>query len=177
MTTKVFLGLILTAGIVSFNPAFAKSNINWLLSENALGPIQVGMTVAEAEKASQKKFVLNPLTPPIETEACRFATLENGPKKVFFMLNDGIIVRIDIKNPAIKTTGGFHLGSNAQDIKKQYKGKIEAYPNKYEEDKDTLVVTPDPTTNNRFVFDTDGEKILYIRAGRTPQVEYVEGCS
>jgi hypothetical protein len=172
----LYLISILAAGIVTANMAFAKAVDTWQLSEDGLGPIKIGMKVVQAEKASQKKLVLEPLVARV-TEDCRFATLKNGPKEVFLMLNHRTIVRIDIKNPKIKTTQGFHLGSNADTVKTLNKGKIEAYPNKYEADKETLVVTPKEKSNLRLVFDTDGKKILYMRAGKTPEVEYVEGCS
>lgn len=168
---------ILAAGIVTANMAFAKAVDAWQLSEGGLGPIKIGMTVDQAEKAAQKKFLLEPVDGQYRTEACRFATLKNGPKEVFLMLNHRTIVRIDVKNPEIKTTQGFHLGSNADTVKTLNKGKIEAYPNKYEADKETVVVTPKEKSNLRLVFDTDGKKILYMRAGKTPEVEYVEGCS
>jgi len=177
--TKVLFSFLLVMSIVTFNPAFAKQNTDWQLSEDGLGPIKIGMTVAQAEKAAQQKLALEPLGGlgvPV-TEACRFAKFKTGPKDISLMLNNRKIVRIDVKNPEIKTTQGAHLGSTTQEIKKLYKGQTTVQPNKYVATQETVTVTPKEKTNSRLIFFGNDKNIIdMISAGRLPEVEYVEGC-
>ena len=35
----------------------------------------------------------------------------------------------------------------------------------------------DPNSGRRVIFETDGSRVTYIRAGRLPEVRYVEGCA
>ena len=53
-----------------------------------------------------------------------------------------------------------------------------ATPHKYEQGWRYLTVTPAAPTDGAFrlVFETDGQKVVRYRAGRMPEVEWVENC-
>ena len=42
---------------------------------------------------------------------------------------------------------------------------------------DITIVTPPDDELHRIIFETDGKKVVHIRAGQRPAVDYIEGCA
>ncbi len=144
------------------------------LTEHGIGPVRVGMTLAEVAGATIAGIRLV----GTDSTECSYLSWRDGPPGVLIMAEGGRVVRIDVRNPAIKTPEGIKIGSTEAEVQQRYAGLVEAQPHKYS-DGHYLVVTPrNPADSNlRIVFETDGKKVETFRGGLVPQVQYVEGCS
>lgn len=171
--------LLLATVLIATAATAMPSHSMQLITANTLGPISIGMTVKEAEKVTGKQIIKQALIPNVVTEDCRYATFKGAPYKVLFMLNHNRIVRIDIKNSLFKTRAGIHVGSTVNQVLIAYQQQIKVEPDKYAGDKgwQNLIIMPHNNQPYRLIFDTDGKKVINIRLGKTPEVEYVEGCA
>ncbi len=144
------------------------------LTEYGIGPVRVGMTLAEVAGATSSGIHLV----GTDSTECSYLNWRDGPPGVLIMAEGGRVVRVDVRNPAITTPEGIKIGSTEAEVQQQYAGQVEVLPHKYT-DGHYFVVTPrNPADSDlRLVFETDGRKVEAFRGGRMPQVQYVEGCS
>lgn len=144
---------------------------------NGIGPVRVGMTLAEAGAAGGVPITLDGVFTDPE---CQYAWPESGPDGVAFMVSQGRIVRIDVMSEDVLTLSGAHVGMTDQEIMALYPGQIEVSPHPYlGEDGSYLTYVPnDPGDDQyRIVFEANGNIVTDYRSGQLPQVEYVEGCA
>ncbi|MGI0492790.1 hypothetical protein ACN4EG_13485 [Alkalinema pantanalense CENA528] len=144
---------------------------------NGLGPVLVGMTVAEAEKAAGRKFNTDKEGP--NGIACLYSQPQGLPG-VGFMVVDGRIARIDVwSNRKITTFRGAKIGDSEARIKQLYGKQIQVQQHEYDPKGHYLVFVPKDKADRNFrvVFETDGQKVTRFRSGKLPEVEYVEGCA
>lgn len=135
------------------------------------GPVRAGMTVAEAEQALGDS--LRMLGPAMEP--CHYVRLVQPP--VAFMVIEGRVARVDVQRDSpVKTLEGAGVGDTEDRVRQLYPGFIEVQPHKYTDGNYLIVRAPDDTTH-RIVFETDGHRVTSFRAGRMPEVRWVEGCS
>lgn len=146
---------------------------------NGMGPISIGMTVDEASQALGMPLV-SLSGGKIDFKGCSYVKPKSGPTGVSFMLTYGQIVRIDIvANSLITTLSGVGIGDTEETIKSIYPGKIEVNPNQLDPKSHYLTFVPKDISdsNYRIVFETDANGIVtQFRAGKLPEVEYVEKC-
>ena len=142
-----------------------------------LGPIQVGMTLAEASKAAEIAFV------PVGDSAsvsCRYFQPHEGPEGIGFMVVNGQIIRIDIwPGSVITTLSGAGIDSTEAEIEALYPGQIEISSHKYTGGQYLTFIPEDAGAKlYRLVFETDAEgRVTQFRAGQFPAVTWVEGCT
>jgi hypothetical protein len=156
---------------VSVN-ASPDSAARWQLSETGIGPVRVGMTVAEAA-AALPDGAAHPAT-----RECAYVGLSGLPIGVSLMTEDGRIVRVDVDDSsAVATTAGARVGWAEARVLALYPGaRVE--PHKYEDGHYLVAIPGAPAdTVHRIVFETVGGVVRRFRSGVVPAVEYVEGCS
>jgi hypothetical protein len=144
----------------------------WRLSASGIGPVRVGMTVAEAALALHEAE-----TPPA-TEECAYVGLSGLPAGVSLMTEAGRIVRVDVDDSsAVATAEGARVGATEAGVLALYPGaRVE--PHKYEDGHYLVVIPGAPAdTLHRLVFETARGVVTRFRGGLAPAVEYVEGCS
>jgi hypothetical protein len=141
----------------------------WIASAERVGPVRVGMTVAEAERALGARFL--PLTDQGE---CAYRTSMAAPEGVRFMQIADQIARVDIVAPGVGTDGGIEVGATEARVRQVYGPGVSLSPHKYT---DGQYLTVPADSGHRIVFETDGERVTRYRVGRLPEVEWVEGCS
>lgn len=141
----------------------------WKVSPTATGPVRIGMSADEAERA------LGTRPSPEAMNPCYYIRPGDGPWGVMFMVVDGHVVRADVQSRSVSTIEGAHVGDSEERIMELYKGHVRSMPHKYEAG-NYLIVTPDEG-KYRIIFETDGKKVTRYRAGLLPAVEWVEGCS
>jgi hypothetical protein len=83
------------------------------------------------------------------------------------------MARVDTTSRRYMTAEGARVGDTEARIKQLYRGRVTVEPHKYI-DGHYLIVG---NKKSAIIFETDGKKVLMIRAGRYPEVEWVEGCS
>lgn len=144
------------------------------LTLRGLGPIKIGMTLAEARKALSDPLKLE----YAGSEDCFYTTPSNMPEGIAFMVTDGCISRIEISSPAYASLSGARVGQTQEQLMAMYKGKLKKTRHTYIEEGFYLTFVPQDAEDQqyRMVFDTDGKHVLGIRAGKLPEVEFVEGC-
>ena len=144
------------------------------LNEDGLGQIQIGMTLDEAVNMG----LLNE-RPDIK-QACDFVFPAVGagiPFGVNVMVVKGKVARIDVDTGTVTTEDGAKIGDSEDKIKSIYGDELKVTPHKYIEGGHYLTVMGDSASAGKaMVFETDGKQVTMFRAGRIPEVEWVEGC-
>lgn len=143
------------------------------VSINGLGPIKIGMTERQAERAGQVSLTGNGSGPD-----CRYIYLNQGSIRAEFMLSNSRIVRVDLRRRGVRTTGDVRIGDSEASVRRRFAGRLRIQPTKYLEGGFDLEVRPRNRSerNRRLIFGTDGKKVVYIQAGRLPEVHLVERC-
>ena len=143
-----------------------------VLTMTGLGPVQIGMTLAEAEQA------LGAGLEPIEDEACTQIRRTDGhDPQIFYMVENGRITRIDIEDGSdIKTDKGVGIGATEAEVLAAYGPGMQVMPHKYDPHGHYLVMDS-ADAKSAILFETSNGKVTMFRAGVHPSVDYVEGCS
>ena len=109
--------------------AFAGSESTYRVSFTTYGPVRIGMTQADIQKA------LGVSVKAIDFEdgstECRYIAPVRGHKGVSFMLLDGHLARIDVDDPAVRTLSGAYIGASQLSVLALYKGRISVTPHFY----------------------------------------------
>lgn len=144
------------------------------LSFDGLGPIEIGMTIEEAERVTNASIIE---VQDFGTRCAEYRALE-GPE-VIFVVVDGRILIIGVGEPVV-TDAGIGVGATEDEITAAYQGDtVEGRRNRFAIH-EVGVRPSDPTSEFEtiFVFDTVGNEVERIRTGPYPEVEqYDEGCA
>ncbi|MGI8807963.1 MAG: hypothetical protein ACR2KK_09010 [Acidimicrobiales bacterium] len=140
-----------------------------------VGPVRVGMTLAEASAAAGRRIVAKPAPSP----ECGFADPEGGPEGVSFMVVSGRIVRVDVAGGPVKTLSGAGVGDTEPQVQARYSNRLQSSPHKYVPAGRYLTLVPTDAADSgfRLIFETDGTKVTRFRVGKQPEVSFIEGCS
>ena len=145
------------------------------LNEDGLGQIQVGMDLSDAVNMG----LLN--ENPTMKKECDFVFPAVGagiPDGVSVMVVNGKIARIDVDTGSVTTEDGAKIGDTEDRLKSIYNGDLQVEPHKYINGGHYMTVLGDSASAGKaIVFETDGKRVTSFRAGRLPEVKWVEGCS
>lgn len=164
------------------------------LTADGFGAIQIGMTLEAATQAAGTPLVaLNGGRPDLQA-SCSYVKLQGGSDGLDFMLNEGRIVRVDVRSQVSRevnnqpvavnlseevsqftTAAGAKVGDREAQITALYPN-IEIAPHKYDPAGHYLTIPTAAGSNNRLIFETNGDRVTSIRAGQMPQVDLVERC-
>ena len=149
------------------------STEGWTVSPSGIGNVRTEMTLAQAGQELGTQ-----LAPPASgAEQCGYVQPVPGLDSVAFMVVSGRIARVDVMGRRFSTVEGARVGDTEARIDSLYRGRVEVQPHKYT-DGHYLVVRPmERGSAYRIVFETDGNRVTRYRAGRLPEVGWVEGCS
>jgi hypothetical protein len=152
--------------------AASQSPSDSTVTARGLGALRAGMTVAEASAALRGALAL---PAGADSAGCTYAVWRGGPAGVRVMIEGGRVVRVDVDSAGIRTAAGAEVGDGEERVQRLYGGRAVVSPHKYEEGHYLTVTDP---TDSAFalVLETRDGKVTRYRAGRRPQVEYVEGC-
>ena len=158
---------VITAGAIGCTAADRTSAS---VTERGIGPLGVGMTVAQA------RGVLPGFSVPTD-KGCEYARGAGLPAGVGVMVEDGIVVRFDVDSGTVPTAAGVRVGDPALRIRFVYGARVTSAPNKYTSEQDFTVRSSDARdTTHELIFETLKDTIVRYRAGKRPQVRYVERC-
>jgi hypothetical protein len=155
------------------------------LGFEGIGPVKIGMTVAQAKAAVGKPITV---APEAAAEGCSFATVEGGPKGLEFMVlrdkpsDPWKIFRADVgEGSPIATISGIRVGATEAEVKAAYSGKGGSYtvgPHPYTGPQGHyLTYDADGKGGKLLIFETDGKKVTSFRAGEEGAVQAIEGCA
>lgn len=148
------------------------------VTADGVGPVRLGMTVEEAERAASVDLVEQEGYDEFVAEHdCAYVFPEGELREsLAFMVSSGRIVRIDILDGELRTTEDVGIGSTEAEVRASYEG-VETTPHPYlDPPGHYLTVRHEGDDDRRFVFETDGATVLQYRTGLVPHVEYIEGC-
>lgn len=179
LSASVLSSLAISAIAIAATNTPTKITNKSKLAINGIGSIKVGMTVAEASKASGTKLVSSGST---DNSSCTYVRPQGAPKGIGFMVTNGRIARVDVyDNKSITTLSGAKIGDTEARIKALYPGQIKVTPHEYTGHMGghylTFVPKDKSDSNYRVVFETDGKRVVNFRSGKLPEVEYSEGCA
>jgi hypothetical protein len=139
------------------------------------GELRIGMTVANAAIALKSAI---PSTAGLDT-ACAYIHIAKAPPGLRIMIVGGTVARIEIDSSSIATGLGARVGDSESRVRELYGSRVTVEPHKYLPHGHYMVVAPIPPTDAgfRLIFETDGSRVTKYRAGRLPQVQWVEGCA
>jgi len=147
---------------------------SWRVNETSFGPVQFGMRLDEANAVLAGR-----LTPaePLDS-ACDYVEPSGLGAQVAFMVIGGTVARVDVRDSIVATAEGARVGDSESRIKSLYEGRIEIEPHKYLRGGRYLIASPREAsdTTHLIIFETNGKRVMEYRAGRVPEVEWVEGC-
>jgi len=153
----------------------ARADTAITVTATGYGPLRIGMTVADAAHALGSPA---PSTVGLDT-ACAYVHFGAAPPGMRIMITGGTVARIEVDSSAVPTGLGVRVGDSEARVKELYGARVSVEPHKYLPNGHYLVVAPVPPTDSNFrlIFETDGSRVTSYRAGRLPQVQWVEGCA
>lgn len=120
---------------------------------------------------------LKPANPVSERERSCFYVFPGGKLgPISFMVFGDRIARVDITGPGPLTAVGVGVGSSEADVLEAYAGRVTLSAHKYT-GPEGHYLTVELREEFAIVFETDGTRVTRYRAGRRPEVGWVEGCS
>ena len=149
----------------------------WAVSAHMFGSLRLGSTVAEASSAIDDAIDMSGYG--VDFGACDYVRAPSMPDRTLLMVIDSTdVARVDVASTEVLTTRGVGVGSTEQEVIDAYRGRIRVEPHHYTGPAGHYLVylAPDDTMF-AVVFETDGTRVTTYRAGRQPEVMYVEGCA
>ena len=147
----------------------------YVVTGDGFAGVRFGMTIAEAEAALGHK--LKP-TGDVQEGDCKFVEPVGAYEGLAFMVIGNTIARLDVQETtAIATDAGAKVGDSEARVIELYKGRTRVEEHKYTGPEGHYVLVLGGDGMAQIVFETDGGKVVSYRAGRQPEVEWVEGCS
>lgn len=133
--------------------------------------IAFGMSEAEARAGFEGELFGEPMA----GSACFYLRTDEDAYGRAYMLVDGAVERIDIREEGVTTPEGASVGMAVDDVEALY-DTTERTPNKYDPEKTVLKAT---LTHDAYAVFEEGDdgKVRAYRVGREPAVDYVEGCA
>jgi hypothetical protein len=156
------------------------------LAVDGIGPIKVGMTLAQATAAAGKPVKYDPSYP---FDNCGHAKVVGFPAGLGFLVERAKatdpwhIARVDITDSSrIATVSGIRIGATEAEVKQAYSGPeksgtLKVEPHTYVERGHYISYDVDGPEGNLMLFETDGAKVTEFRSGQQGPVGYVEGCA
>lgn len=148
------------------------------VSTAAFGPIRFGMTPDEAAAAAGLPFVTE--DPLNSAPSCYYGFVDDPAfDAVSFLLADGTIGSVQVYGGGFRTDAGVGVGSTADEVRAAYGAAVVEAENPYNPDGLTLIVES-PDGGGAIFLETDGspdQLVTDFRAGRYPEVSYIEGCA
>jgi hypothetical protein len=153
----------------------ASVQLPWEATVAGVGPVKLGMTLAQAEQAMGRKLVTK--WPEGDSAECAYYTTQPEVEGLLFMTALGKIVRYDVRGPNVRTRSGIAVGDPVQKARAAYGDQLQVSPHKYTGPEESYLTlwSSDRTTAIRF--ETLKGKIDRFYAGFAEQAQYVEGCS
>jgi hypothetical protein len=112
-----------------------------------------------------------------EGERCTLIHSVALPAGVSFMIVNDVVARVQVDSGAVVTDEGVGIGTSQAQVQTLYAGRVTSTPHKYTTGRYLTVRSAAPADSNfRLQFETDGRQVTRYRAGRLPEVGWVEGC-
>ncbi|MGD0841325.1 MAG: hypothetical protein ABSA32_09235 [Candidatus Acidiferrales bacterium] len=161
----------LLAVIAIFGMSLVQADDGWVIREDGVGPIKVGMTLPQLNATLHERFSM----PRNKDDQACFYVKSTQHAHIAFMIDDGHFSRVDVDAPGIPTTEGIQVGDSEEHARRVYGAQMKVEPQKYIDDGHYLTVR---SADGRYGirFETEKGKIQDFYAGQFDDVQLVEGC-
>ncbi|MEA2195212.1 MAG: hypothetical protein QOG42_1646 [Solirubrobacteraceae bacterium] len=137
------------------------------ISHSGLGPIKLGMTERQIERAAKRPIRLG-VFPGAD---CALATLAGKTQGLF---TGRRLWRIYIRTPRFATKEGVRVGNTEQRVLAAYPGLLRREPQKFTPEEDDLILRKG---DRKVIFSLAKGHVAEISTGRRPEIDLVEGCA
>jgi hypothetical protein len=147
----------------------------WTIQPSQFGPLPIPSTFARAASVLGEQLVV-PSDP--EDASCSYIRPKRLRSGVSLMIKFDTIVRVDIDTTGVLTTDGVGVGDTEERVLTVYHGhaKVDESPYSGPEGHDIRVRLANDSAH-ALIFQTWKGRVYSFRAGRFPEVAYIEGCS
>jgi len=170
----------------TFEPAIADPGAivpGTIVSSGGLGPIRVGMTIAEVEEATGRSFMVESIG-PLGADECMWAYSEDllGVSVIGEAQSDNpadaIVKAVSVQSPMYPTPSGVRIGDSTAKVLGLFPGQIQTSPHTYSSGQylDYLPQDEGELTTVRFETRVGGQ-VDVIHAGIIAWTQLVEGCA
>ena len=148
----------------------SSADAEWTVTADGIGALRVGMTAEDLRRVG------GDFTMP--TGRCVYVRPSRLPVGVMVMLGDGVVARVDVDSAGVRTDSGISVGDSAGKVASVYGDRVTSTPHKYVQGGRYLSVRPASPSDStrRIVFETENGRVMRFRAGRLPEVAWVERC-
>jgi hypothetical protein len=170
-----FLWLVVAGAVVCVMAASAEARITLQsrLSTSGLGPLKIGMTASQAERAIGFPLDLNRNAGGPDSP-CFTATVLPNRYNVFVLGTGFRVASISVLKRSVATRSGIRVGDSVARLRATYGEQLVAKPQFYTPAQLQYEIHDG---NRKLIFSTDNAKLTSMIAGRKPEVDYVEGCA
>jgi hypothetical protein len=140
------------------------------VSGAGLGPLKIGVTIAQAEDATGRRFTVSEYV----QGNCGGAAMHPRSYGVSVLTTDGRVAVITILRRGVATAAGVRVRDSVAKLQRKYGSRLVAVPEFYAPSNLNYELR---SGNRKVIFKTDNRRVTYISAGRKPEVDYVEGCA
>jgi hypothetical protein len=164
----VLAALLLTAAAPVSPP-------DWHLTVDGWGPVRIGMSRAEVERALDRRLQGEPLD---DEESCIEMRPVGADQGVWFMFEEYKLSRISLTEPSRATTPrGVGIGASADQVRVAYGRGLKVEPHYYENQPSEYLTYWTIPGKRGVRFETNSRRqVQTIHAG-TDSIELVEGCA
>jgi hypothetical protein len=153
--------------VLAAAPAEAALRYGNRITTAGLGPLEIGMTVSQAEVALGRELELQEVNP-----GCSQGNL-SGRFNVFGLAAGDTIARIYVSSPAFATRKGVRVGTSERTLRRRY-GRLVSFGREFYSREPQYTFR---RGNRAIVFNTRRGRVAQISTGRYPEIRYVEGCA
>jgi hypothetical protein len=157
----IILGLLITGTNLFANDGAA-------LTDESYGIVHFGNKLVDVERKLGERAERQ-----TGDKSCDFITFKKYPG-VEFMVEKGIVTRVDVIDSLIPNTFGIKTGTTLDEVKRRYP-KVIVESHQYDPTGHYLIFKS-KDGKRAVVFEEGNGKITDVRAGLEPSVEYVERC-
>jgi hypothetical protein len=163
---------LVALSILALTTGTSLSGDGWVVRYNGVGPIKIGMSLAQLNTALDEKFTM----PKSKDEQGCFYVDTAKHAHVAFMIVDGRLARIDVSGAGVPTTEGIQVGDSEERARQVYGAKLKVEPHAYTRPEGHYLTTRSSDGRYGIRFETDKGKITTFYAGRFDAIQYIEGC-
>ena len=144
----------------------------WVVCADGVGPVKIGMNLSQLNTRLHEKFSM----PDSKDEQRCFYLSPTKHPKIFFMIVDGRLTRIDVDGPGVPTAEGIQVGDSEAHALKVYGPRLKVEPHAYTGPEGHYLTVRSSSGRYGIRFETDEGKIVMFYAGRFEAIQYIEGC-
>jgi hypothetical protein len=159
---------VVTVAIISISLA----DDGWVIREDGVGPVKVGMNLSQLNMVLHEKFSM----PASKDDQGCFYVEPTKPSQITFMIEDGLLSRIDVVKAGISTAEGIHVGDSEAHALQVYGPRLKVEPHAYTGPDGHYLTIRSSDGRYGIRFETEKGKIQIFYAGRFDAVRYIEGC-